>query len=103
VATATATAAGVMPRTPASPPLRRWSTGALLVAACCGVALPRGAHGSPVRASFAQPDWGYYHKTDEIFAMLEAYAAACPALTCTRVSEGTQHLAVRAAWIQGRC
>ena len=41
------------------------------------------------RAKFAKPDWAYYHKVDETYALTETYAAKCPALDCVRVSETT--------------
>ena len=40
---------------------------------------PAAAHRHLRGGSLAEPDWAYYHKTDEIFAAWEQYAAAgCP-------------------------
>ena len=41
------------------------------------------------RAKFAKPDWAYYHKTDETYALIETYASKCPELTAKRVSDTT--------------
>jgi hypothetical protein len=55
---------------------------------------PRGNH--PLRGNhqlhrqlgrFATPDWGYYHKTDEVFSLIEAYGTKCPMLVIQRISD----------------
>ena len=59
---------------------------AALGAAIALVAAP--THAIPNRGrNFASPDWSYYHRTDEIFTLINSYAKQCPALEVSRVSD----------------
>ena len=56
---------------------------------CAATSRALGSHALRGRANFAKPDWGYYHKTDETFALIETYGAKCPQLDVRRVSDTT--------------
>ena len=52
--------------------------------------LPRGADGRLRGAGVTKPDYSYYHKTDEVFAMYESYqSAGCPVMRIQRVSDAS--------------
>ena len=43
-----------------------------------------------LRGQIAQPDYTYYHTTDQVFAMYEGYAAAgCPVMKVQRISDAS--------------
>lgn len=73
------------------PMARRTYVLLLLCALSVCVAAPRtlGSHTLRGRASFAKPDWEYYHKTDETYALIETYGSKCPQLDVRRVSDET--------------
>ena len=56
---------------------------------CAATSRALGSHALRGKANFAKPDWGYYHKTDETFALIETYGAKCPQLDVRRVSDTT--------------
>ena len=56
---------------------------------CVPTSRALGSHALRGRASFAKPDWGYYHKTDLTYALIETYGSKCPELQVKRVSDTT--------------
>jgi hypothetical protein len=61
----------------------------LLLLGTAKLGAPTGSHALRGRARFAKPDWAYYHKTDETYALVETYGAKCPQLDVQRVSDTT--------------